>query len=74
MRVFERPYLQSPGHRKPLASQYSGVCFSESLSVSRNYLKFRNIGSPPGKDLDMDLRKWAWSRTARHNHENTPVK
>jgi hypothetical protein len=39
MAVFERPYLQSPGHRKPLATQYSGVCSCKSLSVSRHYVQ-----------------------------------
>jgi hypothetical protein len=71
MPVFERPYLQPPGHRKLPATRYSGVCSCESLSVSRHYLKFRNIGSPPGKGLDMALRKWAWPRTEKQNHENT---
>jgi hypothetical protein len=40
--VFERPYLQSPGHQKPHATRYSGVCSFESLSVSRHHLTSGN--------------------------------
>jgi hypothetical protein len=62
MPVFERPHLQSPGHLKLLASQHCGLCSSESLSVSQRHLKVRNVGSPPGKDLDVALKKWACPR------------
>jgi hypothetical protein len=51
---------QVPRALEAPATQYSGVCLPESLSVSQHSLKVRNVGSPPGKDSDMALRVWAW--------------
>ena len=74
MSVFDRPYLKSPGHKTLPATQYSGVCSSQTRGVSRDRLKPQNIGSPPGKDLDMALRKWTCPLLIeRAKVKNTPL-
>jgi hypothetical protein len=60
MPVSDRPYLQSPGPQKLGASDYSEVYAFVPMGISQDYRKPQNNRSPPRKDLDMALKKWAW--------------